>query len=309
MITWKLWSALQHPPLHHPVFQYITTMRDRRGRWQKSIAIVLGLVLCCGCYQLSFLNPPVRLVLFSLTLQDVMVVFIAFNLVYGCLLAAGVSLTIARARVQGLYEALCLTPSGAPGINWAMCTGVLYRRPGFIWFRLATLCVSSIPAIAVLIHLVLPLTAIGGAFLGRSTFSAAALQAYMRMLLDLTYALTLVIAFYTSTVQSVILSILLGMLTSIFVRDAAARIVATGLFLFFQVFTYLLAWIFSLVILPSAYQLFHLDGWLAELSIPLMRLVFFFLVREAVNFTLWRTLLRRLNAEAFSNVALAGSGV
>ncbi|MEO8607023.1 MAG: hypothetical protein ABI690_04040 [Chloroflexota bacterium] len=255
------------------------------------------------------LQPPVRLVLFSLTLQDVLVIFVSFNLVYGCILTAGVSLTIARARVQGLYDALCLTPSGAPGINWAMCTGVLYRRPGFIWFRLAVLAVSSIPAIAVLVHFIFPLTAFGGLLLGRSTMPPAVIQSYFRMLLDLTYALTLVVAFYTSTVQSVILSILLGMLTSVSVRDSSARIVATGLFLLLQVFTFLLAWIFSLFILPAGYQVFHAQGWLADLCEPLLRLLFFFLLREAVNLLLWRQLAQQMNTEAELNFALAGSGV
>jgi hypothetical protein len=309
MITWKLWSALYHPPLHHPVFQYILMARSRGGHWRKSVLALLTLVLGYSCYQISFLQPPVRLVLFSLTLQDVLVVFVSFNLIYGCILAAGVSLTIARARVQGLYDALCLTPDGAPGINWAMCTGVLYRRPGFIWFRLAVLGVSSIPAIAVLIHIILPLTAFGGLLLGRATMSTTVLQAYFRMLLDLTYALTLVAAFYTSTVQSVILSILLGMLTSASVRDSSARIVATGLFLLVQVFTYLLAWIFSLFILPAGYQAFHAQGWFADLCVPVLRLMFFFLLREAVNLLLWRRLARQLNGEAELNFAFVGGGV
>ncbi|MBZ0289164.1 MAG: hypothetical protein K8I30_16205 [Anaerolineae bacterium] len=308
MITWKLWSALQHPPLHHPVFQYILTMRSRGRHWRKSILAVLGLMLAYACYQLSFLQPPVRLVLFSLTLQDVLVIFISFNLVYGCILAAGISLTIARARVQGLYEALCLTPSGAPGVNWAMCTAVLYRRPGFIWFRLAILGVSCIPAVAVLIHIVMPLTAFGGLFLGRTTMSAEVMQAYYRMLLDLTYALTLVVAFYTGTVQSVILSVVLGMLTSASVRDSSARMIATGLFLLLQVFTFSLAAIFSLIILPACFQVLHLRGWLVDLGVPLLRLGFFFLLREAVNLLLWRTLVRQLNGELGFNVALLESG-
>jgi hypothetical protein len=125
----------------------------------------------------------------------------------------------------------------------------------------------------------------------------------------LTYALTLVVAFDTSTVQSVILSILLGMLTSVSVRDSSARIVATGLFLLFQVFTFLLAWIFSLFILPAGYQVFHAQGWLADLSEPLLRLLFFFLLREAVNRVLWRMLANHLNGEAELNFALAGSRV
>jgi hypothetical protein len=309
VITWRLWSALHHPPFRHPVFQYIMATRSPGSRWRKSVLAILGLTLGYSCYQLSFLQPPVRLVLFSLTLQDVLVIFVSFNLIYGCILAAGVSLTIARARVQGLYDALCLTPSGAPGINWAICTGVLYRRPGFIWFRLAVLGVSSIPTIVVLIHFILPLTAFGGLLLGRSTLSAAVIQSYFRMLLDLTYALTLVVAFYTSTVQSVILSILLGMLTSVSVHASSARIAATGLFLLLQVFTFLLAWIFSLFLLPAGYQIFRIQGWLADLCVPMLRLLFFFLLREAVNLMVWRTLARQLNGEAELNVALAGSRV
>jgi hypothetical protein len=139
--------------------------------------------------------------------------------------------------------------------------------------------------------------------------SPAVIQSYFRMLLDLTYALTLVVAFYTSTVQSVILSILLGMLTSISVRDSSARIVATGLFLLLQVFTFLLAWVFSLFVLPAAYQVFHVQGRLADLCVPILRLLFFFLLREAVNLMLWRTLAHQLSGETELNLALAGSRV
>ncbi|MEO8607024.1 MAG: hypothetical protein ABI690_04045 [Chloroflexota bacterium] len=56
MITWKLWSALQHPPLRHPVFQYILAARSRGGRWRKSVLAVLALGLGYSCYQLSFYN-------------------------------------------------------------------------------------------------------------------------------------------------------------------------------------------------------------------------------------------------------------
>jgi hypothetical protein len=53
----------------------------------------------------------------------------------------------------------------------------------------------------------------------------------------------------------------------------------------------------------------NLQGWLVDLGVPVLRLGFFFLVREAVNLLLWRTLVRRLNGETGFNVALLGSGV
>jgi hypothetical protein len=309
MITWKLWSALQHPPNRHPVFRRIIQSRPAAGYWHMAVLAILGLVFSYICYQASFLQPPVRLVLLSLTFQDVLVIFVGFNLIYGCILAAGVSLTIARAREQGLYDALCLTPSGAPGINWAMCTAVLYRRPGFSWFRFAIIALSIIPILALLIQIAIPILVLGSAAVGRSTYSPAIIESYAHMLLDLTYAITLIIGFYASSVQSIIMSVILGILTSFAVRDASARIVAIGVFLLLQVFSFLLAFVFSLVILPAAYQLFHASGWLVDIGVPLLRLTFFFLLRELINFLLWRTLTRHLNSDLDLHTTLGGGAV
>jgi hypothetical protein len=308
MITWKLWSALHHPPVHHPVFLWVTMARNRAARWQIPV-VALMLLVGYGCYQASFINPPVYLVLFSFTFQDILVIFVTFNLIYGCILTAGVGMTIARAREGGIYDVLCMTPSGAPGINWAMCTGVLYRRPGFSWFRFVIVLVSAIPMIALLIHIAVPLTAFISLLLGRAAPAAEVTESYFQMLLDLSYALALIIAFYTGTIQSIILSLLTGMLTSSSVRDANARAVAAGFFLLVQLATYLLTFIFGLVILPAIYQTVHAGGWLAALSIPLFRLAFFFALREGVNVFLWRRLLHRLNDEAELHIALAGSNV
>lgn len=309
MITWKLWSALQHPPNRHPVFRRITQSRHAPGSWHIVVLAILGLVFTYLCYQASFWQPPVRLVLLSLTLQDVLVIFLGFNLLYGCILAAGVSMTISRAREQGLYDALCLTPSGAPGINWAMCTAVLYRRPGFNWFRLAVIALSVIPILALLIHSTIPMLALGSAAVGRSTLSPTVTDSYRHMLLDLTYAITLIVGFYASTVQSIIMSVMLGMLTSFIVWDAAARIVAIGIFLLLQVFSFLMAFVFSLVLLPAAYQLLDAHGWWVDLGVPLLRLLFFFVLREAINALLWRTLTRHLNSGLDMHTLLGGGRV
>lgn len=309
MITWKLWSALHDPPHRHPVFRRITQSRHKAGYGHAAVMILLGIVFSHLCYQASFWQPPVRLVLLSLTLQDVLVIFLGFNLLYGCVLAAGVSMTLARAREQGLYDALCLTPSGAPGINWAMCTAVLYRRPGFSWFRLAVITLSVIPILALLIQIMIPMLALGSAAVGRSTLSPTSADAYRHMLLDLTYAMTLIVGFYASTVQSIIMSVMLGILTSFVIRDAAARIVAVGIFLLLQVFSFLIAFIFSLVLLPAAHQLFHARGWWIDLSVPLLRLLFFFVLREAINALLWRTLTRQLNSGVDLNTAFGGGRV
>jgi hypothetical protein len=306
MITWKLWSALHDPPNRHPVFRRITQSRHKAGYGHIAIFMILVVVFTYLCYQASFWQPPVRLVLLSLTLQDVLVIFLGFNLIYGCILAAGVSMTIAKAREQGLYDALCLTPSGASGISWAMSAAVLYRRPGFSWFRLAVIALSIIPILALLIQIMIPVLALGSAAVGRSTLSPTLIESYRHMLLDLTYAMTLIVGFYASTVQSIIMSVMLGMLTSFVVRDAAARIVAIGVFLLLQVFSFLMAFVFSLVLLPAVYHLFDARGWWVELAVPLLRLAFFFLLREAINFFLWRTITRHLNSGLDLHTALGG---
>jgi hypothetical protein len=290
MITWRLWSALHNPPITHPIFQRVTAGQSTVGHW-RWLLFAVGLLLTYSCYQLAFIQPPVRLILLSLTLQDVVVVFVGFNLVYGCILVLGISQTIVRAREGGLYEMLSLTPVGKSGTTWAMCAGAVWRGRSFGWFRLMVLLLTIIPLFALIIELIMLAMLYSNPGVNNLTLSAAP-DMHKKMLLEVVYGLGLVGAFYTACVQSVILALLVGMLVPA-AYQSGVSVWAVGGFLLLQLLSYIIALVFSLVFLPAVYQLLGLAGWWADVSIPVWRLGFFFLVREGMNFMLWRALLRR----------------
>jgi hypothetical protein len=306
MTTWKLWAALVQPPVRHPIYRRVVTRRAPRGQWRVVLAVAVCVLLVYGCYQASFTQSPVRLVLLSLTAQDVLVVFIGFNVAYGCLLAWSVSLTVARAREQQIYDMLCLTPGGEPGALWALGTGAMYQVRGFVWFRFIILLISAVPMLALAVHLAIPLLLWGyGVLSGNSTTTAS--PTYLQMVQDLLYGLTLAAAFYLSCVQSVVMSLLLGMLTPESVGTSSAQVWTVGIFLLLQIFTFLLTFIFSLFFLPAFYKVLHLSGGWADLSVPLVRLLFFYALREGVNTLLWRGVERQANggwSAAFANRAV-----
>jgi hypothetical protein len=289
MITWRLWSALHNPPTAHPIFQRVRAMRAAVGRWRWLLASAAGVLLTYTCYQLSFMRPPVRLILLSLTLQDIVVIFVGFNLVYGCILVLTISQTIVRAREGGLYEMLSLTPVGKSGTAWAMCAGAVYRGRGFDWFRLTVLLLTVIPLFALIIELFMLVMLYSNP--GINSLNSTAPDMHYKMLLDVVYGLGLVVAFYTACVQSVILALLVGMLAPA-AHQSGASLWAVGCFLLLQVLSYIVALVFSLLFLPALYQLLGLAGWWADVSVPVWRLGCFFLVREAINNRLWRALIR-----------------
>jgi hypothetical protein len=68
-----------------------------------------------------------------------------------------------------------------------------------------------------------------------------------------------------------------------------------GVFLLLQISTYMLAWLIGFSLLPGAYDRLQINGWYANFSLPVLRVVVFFLVREGIIVALWRGLIARLN--------------
>jgi hypothetical protein len=306
MISWKLWLALYHPPIGHPVFQRFATPQAAAKPRRVLIFIFAGLLVSCLCYQTTLFQSPVGR-LFAFSSEEFLAAAVTLNLAYGVLLAAAVSLAIADAREEGVYEALCLTPSGAPGVNWAMCTGALYRRPGLQWLRLGITFLSVVLLIPLTIFFAIPVIGLGKALL-QGGAPPSEIYFYSQLFLDLTYASTFIIAFYVGTIQTVVMGGLVGILTAGMRDKLTVRLWSVGLFLLLQLFSALVALIFSLL-MPTVYPFFGFTGFLAELSIPVCRFVFFVAVREIVNAALWQTLLRQLNAERDLSTAWASGQV
>src|SRR5262245_41194048 len=121
MMTWKIWRALHNPPALHPVFQRTVllpppTLNRRSIGWA---SLVVNLVLALGQY-----SPTILLLLMPFIL-------IFTGITYGIDCAVRVGSAIAKEHENSTFNLLSLSPGGALGASWAMCTSTLYRNRDF----------------------------------------------------------------------------------------------------------------------------------------------------------------------------------
>jgi hypothetical protein len=188
-----------------------------------------------------------------------------------------------RFRQSGLYDLLCLTPSGPLGVNWAVSTGIFYRL-------LRGSLVQSQDLWAVRLYIILPLTF----FL--TTRSTMLDHPYIVILNMLLHFGLIVVWFRLEDTQSITLGGLTGMLIPTYTRNFwEVRLAAFGLYTLVQVLIYTSAVIFSASILPPVYRMLGLQGWLVGFSYLVLALLLLGLLRELANQILWRTLVARLD--------------
>jgi len=288
MMTWKLWRALHTPPLKHPVFELITTVSPIQPRSYVNLIAPVGLSALGILFAIGILKLPDTILplLFNPVFGLIVGIILFTGTVYGFIWAANISQIIARIRSEGKYDLLCLSPSGKLRISWAICTGYLYRNQLFTRIHgQRTRIVQGLLTIPG--ALILPL------FIG----IAAARYAYVLMLLStVVHIITLAVAFYIDYIQSAVMGSLIGMNVPNYTRsELDARLLAAGGFLAFQVSTYLIAWAIGFEALSDIYLRLNIVGF-AELSLPVIRLVIFYLSREVMIFALWYLLTWQLQA-------------
>jgi hypothetical protein len=281
MTTWKIWRALHNPPSLHPVFQR-TVLRPPALLSQRSFGwagLVVNLVLGLGQY-----SPTILLVLMPFIL-------IFTGITYGLDCAIRVGSTIAKERENDTFNLLSLSPSGALGASWAICTSALYRNRDFD--RLHNVVRGSIIIMMITITIIALLTLA----LRSDNFSRVADPSFITIihLIDLT---AVVVAIYIEYIQSAILGTLIGMFVPTYTQNRVdTSVYAMGGFLLLQITTYFLAYFFGFVILSDLYDWLKLHGDYSEISLSILRLGAFFVIREVMITTLWRALVERLNAQ------------
>jgi hypothetical protein len=244
---------------------------------------ILGILFAVGILKLPETILPL---LFNPVFGLIVGILLFTGTVYGFVWAANISQIIARIRSEGKYDLLCLSPSGKLRISWAICTGYLYRNQLFtrIYVQRTRIVqgLLTIPG-----ALILPL------FIG----IAASRTPYVLMLLStVVHTITLAIAFYVDYIQSAVMGSLIGMNVPNYTRsELDARLLAAGSFLAFQISTYVVAWAIGFGALSDIYTNLQIVGF-AELSLPIVRLIVFYLSREALIFALWYLLTWQLQA-------------
>jgi hypothetical protein len=286
-----LWGALNHPPATHPIFRRTVLLPASTPRRFVSWASVMIMVVV----QLGEMIPTALILLMPLLLGFT-------GLLYGVDCALRVSGAIAREHENKTYHLLALAPAGPLGLSWAVCTSALYRNSEFQQFR--TIIRVSL-TIALVISAVLALFVM----VGQSEIFTRFAQPAHATIAHFIGVLGLCGVVYLEYVQSAILGCIIGMVIPTYTGSRLdASLFAFGVFLLLQIMVYLVAFVGVFVILPALYQSAGASGFYADVSLTLLRVVLFFVVRDAVIVLSWRVLINRLNvmtADQDLNVGMA----
>lgn len=270
MTTWRLWQALKSPPANHPIFQRMVSPYYDDIHW----VLVAQNVLLQG--QIWFWS-----LIFVLDTRALILMMFSGTF-YGMIWSAIVSGTIAVEREYRMYDLLCLSPSGTLGISWAICTGCLHRNQIFAQ-------VNSQEAWSIRVILFIPLVISANILLGRAFSNPGNIT--------IIWLLAFLTVFYLDHVQSIIFGSLFGVLAPHYAPNRFdSRVWACAGFLLVQTSSYLMLLLMSVFILPTIYQTLGIKGWYEELSLPIISVGVFYLLRERVIIRLWRVLTEQLNA-------------
>jgi hypothetical protein len=290
MISWQLWQALQRPPINHPLFKQtvgIERISKRLLLFAEGLAPATfgaGALICVAMWFLPYMTFLAQLFLMW---GIAPLAFIMVNgTLFGAIWAATIGKTVAAEYTRKRYELLCLSPAGTLMTNWAICTACLHRNQvfHFIYMQRNTILYQVIIPGSVLLILGFTLSAPPP----RGVVLIANIVGYTCM----------IIAFFGDYIYSMVLCSISGMIAPSLARNSVnAPLWAMGIFLIFQVSSYMVALVIDLVGLPMIYGSFHAQGIYADISLTIIRLLIFFAVREMVIVYLWRLLQKRLNIE------------
>jgi hypothetical protein len=290
-MTWKLWRALQRPPVRHPLYRRALLLRPAEGlRFDDAVTLhFLWRLVLPLLFMSIFALTPIILPLVIVT-PLLLPVIINWCSIQWAVRTGG---AIASENERGTYDLAALTPPGAFGASWTICSACIHRGSSFsdlhtfvrVLVKFLFLMTGIGFVIAILIAAARSPGVSAGAAFSQSTF------------VNLFHAAALVTAFYLDHVQSVVVGGLVGMLAPNYVRNHLdAR--AWGLFgyLLLQVGTYLLTWLIGFQVIPVLYEGLNLNSIYAEFSIPILRVAVFYGIREGIIAGLWLVLTGRLNA-------------
>lgn len=280
MTTWKIWRALHNPPALHPVFQRTVLLPPATGNQRTPgwAGMVVNLVLALGQH-----SPTILLLLMPFIL-------LFTGITYGIDCAIRVGSAIAKEHENDTFNLLSLSPSGALGASWAMCTSSLYHNRDFDRFH-------SIMRGTIIISIIVVLIIASLVIIAHSEQFSRASEPTLPTVIHIIDLMTVMTALYFEYMQSTILGSLIGMFVPTYTQNRIdTRIYTLGVFLLLQITTYFLAYLIGFVILPDLYDRLHIIGEHIESSLSLLRLAVFFMIREVMITLLWRALVERLNA-------------
>ena len=300
MVTWRLWRALNRPPLHTPIYLRAYAYQYRQGDLP-DLQLPLLNQITTMFKNMGMVVLPVVLILFGtpvLVLSFYIALLIApfllpiANTIFGLVHASGASSGIARERDRRTYDVLCTAPPGTLGMHWAYCTGWLHYHSTF---RTALLGVLAIGIVASIFGLT-----------AQVVFGADQASPLVVLVRGLALSAIFVIDYAQSIVISSMTSLLIPTHAE---NEGNARLWACTLFLGLQLAVYLPTLLISVVALPNTFQLLGMDATASALIAPLLYVAFFVALREVIIIGMWRRVeaelsTTRVELDAITRVAV-----
>jgi hypothetical protein len=257
MLTFWLWKSLRRADASHPLYMRIYMAPPVPMPWYIAV-LVIALA--------PFLLLP-GIVLMSA--------------VYSLRWSAQVAATLAEERAAGRFELLALTPPGALGAAWAACRACLQRHGSM----------GQIQSIGSWVMRVAFLWLIATSLRGSP---APFRQADWRP----TYTfLVLFAGLAIDHAESMVMACLVGMFVATRTTGRVeAMLGAAGIFALFETVTVVAPLLIGLVVLPDLYAALNAPSTGAAITTPLITLLLFAGLREAVITGLWRAVRDSVNA-------------
>lgn len=259
-VSWVLWRYLLYPNAH-PAYRRI--LRSSKGDVQitRSVRVVMAFGSLAVCSFLTGITQAGSIIAVPLLLA-----LILFGGGFPAVVwTMGISTALARERTSRTYETFSVPPSGALGLNLAVCAATLHRHDAFGWLNiLHNLIVGFFSFVLVSVVLI---TAVRTVDMDGWVL--------LRFLLDV---VALSVAAYLDRVQAIVAACLIGMLTPTHNRENV-HIWSAVLLVGFQAVTFAAAALVTL-----SYSL-------------LVGAVAFYLLREVILALLWWWLNYTMNSD------------
>lgn len=297
-LTWQLWNSIRFPVWRHPIFLYARKPRQLEDEafslWRWLPGILLAFVIL-----FAMILPLPALIASAGFIAVLPILLILFNgTVLGTILVAGISTTIASARKSNRFELMSISGEGALGVSWLLATGTVHRRN---WLKTIYRLVRWV------VSLVLALLGLAIVMLLFSIFTSesdALRQQQFRFLYEVINISLLVAILWLDHIQSLVIAVVLGILLPLITRlEVQIANVGTIIYLSIQSGTYLALFVIYRLMDTIFTELWG-NSFIVSITVTLLSIVTFYLIRDAIIGLLWRLIFIRYDAsiEEYQNI-------
>lgn len=291
MLSWYLWRTIAEPATRNPIFRRVRDDEILRTRAKEPIKVprfLMGIVFVL--FLLAVIRAPHFFVM-MMQIPALMIAFIVmiplivpiFVILAGTYMVSAITSNINKEKRQYTYELLCASPHGSLSAIWMLATGILHRGNWFNWIKAVARFTYRSGQITLVIVGIITLMSMF------SLDEATRLES-IRTLVNLAL---LVILYYTSMIQPIVLSFIVGLYaTSLNLNQRDASMIGILMYLLFQLIPYI-AMLALFVLLNTTFNHTHA---IVQILIDVVILCSLYVIREASIMMLWRQLARQLNA-------------